>query len=349
MKLELTLLSTGRHSTNSVTVNLPANVVYQYDGRGNLTNDGNRAFAYDDENELKSVWVSNVWRSDFVYDGLLRKRIEKDYNWNGSAWTQTNETHYVYDAYLVIQERSSNNVPLVTYTRGNDLGGDLQSAGGIGGLLARTDNILLATNSGAAHAFYHCDGNGNVTALFNGAVIASYNYDPFGNILLMSGPLAAANTYRFSSKESHANSGLYYYSRRFYDPNLQRWVNRDPLEELGGINLYAFVFNKPLNLFDSFGLCLYNPAWDPKEIKKAQQQADEAAIAAMYPDRGVISDQSLVVASVLPVFRTAEVAGDLLAGGTARVAPRAWDYAGRSLQRSINYADDHPYLSLIHI
>jgi uncharacterized protein RhaS with RHS repeats len=47
---------------------------------------------------------------------------------------------------------------------------------------------------------------------------------------------------------------LVYYLYRFYDPNLQRWLNRDPIEEEGGINLYGFVFNAPLNLIDVWGL-----------------------------------------------------------------------------------------------
>ncbi len=50
---------------------------------------------------------------------------------------------------------------------------------------------------------------------------AKYLYDPYGNMLAMAGRLAETNTYRFSSKEWNANSGLYYYLYRFYEPNLQ--------------------------------------------------------------------------------------------------------------------------------
>ena len=39
-----------------------------------------------------------------------------------------------------------------------------------------------------------------------------------------------------------------------YDPGTQRWINRDPIEENGGINLYAFVGNDGVDLIDSFGL-----------------------------------------------------------------------------------------------
>ena len=40
----------------------------------------------------------------------------------------------------------------------------------------------------------------------------------------------------------------------FYDPTVQRWINRDPIEEKGGGNQHAFVRNKPLDGVDRFGL-----------------------------------------------------------------------------------------------
>jgi RHS repeat-associated protein len=185
----------------------------------------------------------------------MRRRIRKEYTWQSSAWVQTNEVRYVYDMRLAIQERDANNLPLVTYTRGNDLSGTRQKAGGIGGILARTDQRLLAIGDSGAHAYYHCDGNGNVTALINtnGFIMARYEYDPFGNILSMSGPLAEANLYRFSSKEFHPNSGLAYYLYRYYDPNLQRWLNRDPIAERGGFNLFTSFNNDPTSQPDYWG------------------------------------------------------------------------------------------------
>jgi RHS repeat-associated protein len=108
-------------------------------------------------------------------------------------------------------------------------------------------------------ASYHADGNGNVTALMypNQQLAAKYLYDPFGNTLAMSGPLRDFNKYRFSSKEWNENSGLYYYLYRFYEPGLQRWPNRDPLRELGGINLYDFARNDPISYSDRQGLGIW--------------------------------------------------------------------------------------------
>ncbi|HVV00471.1 MAG TPA: RHS repeat-associated core domain-containing protein [Verrucomicrobiae bacterium] len=65
--------------------------------------------------------------------------------------------------------------------------------------------------------------------------------------------MADINLYRFSSKEYHPNSGLVYYLYRYYEPNLQRWLNRDPIGENGGINLYSPVANAPLDYGDSWG------------------------------------------------------------------------------------------------
>jgi RHS repeat-associated protein len=78
------------------------------------------------------------------------------------------------------------------------------------------------------HWFYASDAGGNVMALLDtgNRLAARYHYDPFGNLIGLAGPMADANLYRFSSKEFHANSSLYYYGFRFYDPNLQRWLNR---------------------------------------------------------------------------------------------------------------------------
>jgi RHS repeat-associated protein len=209
----------------------------------------------------------------------MRRRVRIERTWNGSSWTTNQIVRYVYDGNLVIQERDANNLPLVSYTRGRDLSGGLEGAGGIGGLLARTDHRLFTIGDAGAHAYYHADGNGNITCLINTnqIIVAHYLYDPYGNILSQSGPLAEANLYRFSSKEFHVQSRLVYYLYRLYDPTFQRWLNRDPIRERGfesfrhivsvrtrtfmppsesldGANLYEFVANDSISEADTLGL-----------------------------------------------------------------------------------------------
>jgi len=256
--------ATGLLATNTLNSYLPTTFNFAYDANGNLTNDGVRAFYYDAECQLTNITVAGAWRSEFLYDGLNRRRIRKEYTWNAGAWLQTNETRYMYDGLLVLQERDSNNIPVLTYTRGPDLSGTLQGAGGIGGLLALSDQRASAT--APTNYYYHADGSGNITALLNSKneVVARFLYDPFGNLLAMSGPMAPLNRLGFSSKERHTQSGLILYEFRPYDPNLQRWLNQDPIGEAGGINLYRFVGNDGINFIDPLGLLEYS--WDGRQM-----------------------------------------------------------------------------------
>jgi hypothetical protein len=77
--------------------------------------------------------------NQLVYDGLGRLRQMAEYSWDGAEWVPSVGKGYIYDGMRVIQERDQNNTPLVSYTRGRDLSGTFEGAGGIGGLLARSD------------------------------------------------------------------------------------------------------------------------------------------------------------------------------------------------------------------
>ena len=252
----------GRWATNTINANLPSTINLLYDANGNLRTNGTHVLEYDDENQLVTVQVPNSWRSDFVYDGKMRRRERWESTWDGSNWLTNLLVRYVYDGMLAVQERHYNPqlstlIPqlVVSYTRGRDLSGSLQGAGGIGGLLARTESGGSAIGGPLATAFYFADNVGNVTTLAstNGLVVARYLYEPFGNIIAMGGPLADRNLYRFSSKEWHERSGLVYYGYRFYSPSLQRWINRDPVAEIGGINVYRYLLNNPTGAVDPDG------------------------------------------------------------------------------------------------
>src|SRR5690348_13213463 len=104
--------------------------LFVYDLNGNLRTNGLQILDYDDENQLIAITVSNAWRSEFSYDGKMRRRVRKEFAWSGSEWTLTNQVCYVYDGNLVIQERTLEPQPSalipqpsVTYTRGKDLSG----------------------------------------------------------------------------------------------------------------------------------------------------------------------------------------------------------------------------------
>jgi RHS repeat-associated protein len=134
---------------------------------------------------------------------------------------------------------------------GSHVGG--QGAGGIGGLLFVWDAVNDSAGSKHYHAAY--DGNGNLVRLGDtaGNEIAAYEYGPFGELLESRGA-SGGNPFRFSTKYADAETGLYYYGYRYYNASTGRWLSRDPIEEQGGANLYAFIENEPLHSVDYLGL-----------------------------------------------------------------------------------------------
>ena len=138
----------------------------------------------------------------------------------------------------------------VLYFWGMDLSESLQGAGGVGGLLAVSVN--------GQFYFPAYDNNGNVTKYIDesGNVVAAYEYDDFGRLLSQTGAMADFFRHRFSTKYYDPETGLYYYGYRFYSPSLMRWLNRDPIEEEGGLNLYGFCGNNAAVKFDAIGLAV---------------------------------------------------------------------------------------------
>jgi RHS repeat-associated protein len=100
------------------------------------------------------------------------------------------------------------------------------------------------------------DANGNVGQLVDeaGSAVGRYEYDAFGNVLVASGAEAEGNLWRFSTKQFDAETALVYYGYRLYSAGLGRWLNRDPIGERGGTNLYRFVSNGPTVRLDRDGL-----------------------------------------------------------------------------------------------
>ncbi len=111
-------------------------------------------------------------------------------------------------------------------------------------------------------AYYFHDGNKNVVDLVDiqGGVI-HYDYTPFGTPLEST---FSENPYNFSSEMYDIKIGYSYYNYRHYDAWNGRFLQRDLIEEIGGENIFAFLKNDVINLFDWNGLnTIKNPAGYP--------------------------------------------------------------------------------------
>ncbi|NLX13067.1 MAG: RHS repeat-associated core domain-containing protein [Phycisphaerales bacterium] len=137
----------------------------------------------------------------------------------------------------------------------------IHGAGGISGLLA----VEEISGALAGEYWYLYDGNGNVMQLLDASdrsIAARYEYDPYGNKRDIpanpgAGHYAATNPFRFSTKWFD-ESGLGYWGYRYYSSRLGRWINRDPIEEEGGINLYVYTKNSPVIEIDPHGQTIWS-------------------------------------------------------------------------------------------
>lgn len=86
------------------------------------------------------------------------------------------------------------------------------------------------------------------------AITARYAYDGFGKEVAVSGADADKNTFRFSTKQLDAETGMNYYGYRYYASDAGRWINRDPIKERGGLNVYMFCSNSTIDKYDYLGM-----------------------------------------------------------------------------------------------
>jgi RHS repeat-associated protein len=232
---------------------------FQHDADGNLTSDGRWTYAWDGENRL----VQMIRDTDtpagarqkliFEYDHQGRRMRKQFFTYSGGGQEQT-DTVFLYGGWNMVAELNANssNAKVRTYVWGSDLSGSLQGAGGVGGLLKVT-----CVGTGTTNAFAAYDGNGNVTALVDGAngyLGARYEYGPFAELIRASRTMAKASPFRFSSKYTDDESDLLYYGYRDYNATTGRWLSRDPVVQQREGSVYAFVINVPINRYDVAGL-----------------------------------------------------------------------------------------------
>lgn len=199
---------------------------YSYDANGNLVSDGVNTYGYDAENQLISV-ITPEHTITFEYNAL-KQRIKKAVD--GVATT------YLYSGLNLFAEYDHEGNLMKRYIYG-----------------PRLDSpVMLKTGSG--DYYYHQDRIRSVVALSDasGDIAEIYGYSPFGDPDRLS---AVGNSMMFTGREYDAESRLYYYRARYYSPDLGRFLSPDPVGYTGGgVNLYTYVSNDPVNFTDGLGL-----------------------------------------------------------------------------------------------
>lgn len=230
--------------TNSLNQLLDADgKKYSYDANGNRVFDGEKEYRYDALDRLISVSFEN---SVYVYSyDSFNRRLSK--------------THKNKEGHIVDEER-------YLYFGQNEVG-SFDKSGKL------KEFRMLGTGKGAeigASLFIELDEvpyfplhdyHGNILALIDATTLKvkeRYTYSAFGKEKIFNDNeeevKVSFNPWRFSSKRVDEETGFSNFGRRYYDPQTMRWLSPDPIGFEGGPNLYAYVMNNPLSLYDLYGL-----------------------------------------------------------------------------------------------
>jgi len=215
-------------------LNSTPNATYAYDRTGSkLTktdSTGITSYIWDFENRLSQMTLPGSGGAvTFKYDPFGH-RIQKS--------SPLGITNYLYDGASLIEEADNVGSVRARYTQGSDV-----------------DEPLSELRSGTI-SYYQQDGVGSVSSLTNSAsaIVGSYSYDSFGNLIASTGTLI--NPFQYTGREFDPETGQYYYRARYYDQTAGRFLGVDPLGFPGsGSNFYAYAGNDPTSLTDPFGLC----------------------------------------------------------------------------------------------
>ena len=115
-------------------------------------------------------------------------------------------------------------------------------------------NDMISMKRADVNSFYLYDGLGSTRQLTadDESVAASYTYDSFGNVVASSG--SVNNVYGFTGEQQFNEADdLVFLRARYYEPKSGRFISRDPIHYVGGMNLYAYVKNNPTVHVDALG------------------------------------------------------------------------------------------------
>jgi RHS repeat-associated protein len=222
---------------------------FEHDDDGNMTsrtltsNDSTTNYFWTTDNRLRKIEEDSVQQAVSKYDAAGIRRFSQR---TGEAYPSS----YYSSGGISISELARDGTSL-SFIQGHQ---------------------LLGLKDGSELFYYISDGLGSVRLLVDsdGDVVASFSNDEFGVQETSSGTRTDLNYQTYVGALGVRNdldaSGLLYMRQRYYDPQLGRFLNQDPIGFAGGLNLYGYVGNNPTNYMDPGGT--YWKIYGSDQLKK---------------------------------------------------------------------------------
>jgi RHS repeat-associated protein len=271
------------YASKEVTASVVTNAGFSYTLAGCTTNitysgtggyESSLALSWDERYRLQEIVTTkntnHTKRVEYEYDVSGRRISAETYEWDEaqSLWSKVESLQFIYNGNQIVADLDDSGNLLRSYTWGP----------GIDNLLAVTLQPAVTNSTDLTIStpltLYPLKNHQNSVIAWvdeNGDIVESYEYDAWGRVLgiydannqqLSNSQLG--NRYLFQGREYDSSTGLYYFRSRWYDPITGRWLSKDPIGISGGLNLYAFCGNNPVNFVDPMGLCeenKYDPGW----------------------------------------------------------------------------------------
>ena len=214
-----------------------------YDANFNQTDDGSAfTFVYDANDQLEQVKnrLTGAVLVRYSYDAFGR-RVEKSIP---KAPPDARVTRYYYCEQRIIEERNGRDAVQAIYTYGTYI------------------DEPLTMDRGGERFYYHSNKQFSTYTLTNsaGQIVERYSYTPYGQATTFDAAYQnpgftshVGNPFTFTGRELDAETGLMHFRARYYDPLKGRFLQRDPLGYVDGMNLSEYVRSNPVNRRDPFG------------------------------------------------------------------------------------------------
>ncbi len=210
-------------------------------------------YQYDLLNRLSKVFKNGILISEYGYDPEGNRVVKK-------AGGRT--IHYVFEGTEPIFEKRINDGRIRSYVHA------------AGKHLARVDGKI--GDPEAKKYWYHTDQIGSVKAVTDaqGNVVWKADYTPFGTQVGKESDAGFEESHGFTGKEYDADTGLYYFNARWYDPELGRFISEDPAADPNNPNLYVYSRNNPLRFTDPSGLISQEDAMELHDLSLTYDYPD---------------------------------------------------------------------------